>query len=283
MARHAPRCALCGAPTRPQSVGGVQSLVCVACGAATVDQRALEQLVSAGTPPATPARAAALPDDLTLEEPVLSIDGLAALGEAGFESELEHLRAQRRRQVGLLATMAGMVFMLLLMVPVVIVGISAVGVMWGDETPDSPPPMVAPPVEPQPADAEPEAEPSPVEDQDLPEAPEPAATPEPEAPAPAPAPEAAPPKPVDPVRAKIKEGWAVASRQPEVGAAAFREALVMRPGNPEASYGLGYCLMKQGDLEGARGHLCTARSTSDADIRRDVEALLANNGLTCSP
>jgi hypothetical protein len=251
--------------------------VCVACGAATVDQRALEQLVGQATPTAPPVRPLTdkgLPDDLTLEEPVLSIDGLAALGEAGFESELEHLRDQRRRQLGLLATMGVFVLLFVIAVPTLVVAVGAAQLWVASMQAPEPPPAVPMPVAepapmPEPAPVEPEAEPEPPEEEepDEPEQPE-------EPPA---------PQPVDPIRALIKEGWSMASSRPEVAAASFRRALELRPGSPEASYGLGYCLLKQQDLPGARPHLCAARTTSDADIRRDVDALLANNGLTCSP
>jgi len=87
----------------------------------------------------------------------------------------------------------------------------------------------------------------------------------------------------NPVQVYIQKGWKVASREPAAGAEAFRKALELSPRHPEASYGLGYCLLKQDDLTGAQQHLCVARTSSKADIRRDVDALLANNGLTCSP
>ena len=293
MARHAPRCAECGAPTRPQRAGGVPSLVCVACGATTVDARAPRDQ-RPGDPTAPPVRTAPaepshnLPDDLTLEEPVLSLEGLAALGEAGFESELEHLRAQRRRQLGMLALMglSGAAFVVL--VPMLIVGVGALRVLLAPEGPDAPSLPVAidveegtpDPVAPEPAPAEPALEAAaggePGEGAAGPDAPEESE----EAVEPAPAPK---PAPVDPVRVLIQKGWAVASRTPSEGAERFREALELAPRHPEASYGLGYCLLKQGDLEGARQHLCVARTSSKPDIRRDVDALLANNGMTCSP
>jgi hypothetical protein len=266
MARHNPRCALCGAPTRPQTVGGVQSLVCVACGAATVDQRALEQLVQASQtpPPAPPAPEPprgliSRADELTLEEPMLHLEGLAALGESDLASELEHLRTQRRRQIGLLVTLVVAVGFGLV---VVVVALLAAGALWGVSAVSTP----APPAEPPPmlAPADPEEAP--------PAAPEPAPVAEPAAP---------PPAPADPVKGLLKAGWEVASRQPVDGERLFREALTLRPGHLEASYGLGYCLLKQGRTDEATQPLCTAKNSSDAEMRRDVDALLTNAGLTC--
>ncbi len=287
MARHAPRCAQCGAPTRPQRSGGVASLVCVACGATTVDPRGARE-ERPGDPtappvrPGVPERSKGLPDDLTLDEPVLSLEGLAALGEAGFESELEHLRSQRRKQLGMLMLMGLSGAAFVVFVPLVVLGVGAIRVMW--EAPASAPvpsmPSVVEVAEPEvaPEDAAPE----PPEDEVIPGEDEAEPVVEPEAPSAPDEPEPAP-EPVDPVQALMKQGWAVASRAPAEGAEAFRKALELSPRHAEASYGLGYCLLKQGDLAGAQQHLCVARTSSKADIRRDVEALLANNGLTCSP
>ncbi len=299
MARHAPRCAECGAPTRPQNAGGVPSLVCVACGATTVDPRGA-RVRPLGDPtappvrPGTPAPSSGLPDDLTLEEPVLSLEGLAALGEAGFESELEHLRSQRRRQLGILVLMglSGVAFVVL--VPAMVLAVGAARMMWesGDlqvpelpavveeDTPDDDPPSddgPSPRVMPDDGGEEPEA--------DGPDAPDGDTGREGGAPADEEVElsDEVDPVRVDPTQAWIQKGWKVASREPGVAADSFRRALELSPGHAEASYGLGYCLLKQDELRGAQQHLCVARRSSKADIRRDVDALLANNGLTCSP
>jgi len=298
LARHNPRCALCGAPTRPQVVGGVNSLVCVACGAATVDQRALEKLVgttaATPTPPPpltrttpTPAPTSSLPpfDD----EPVFDPDGIAALSDIEFEQQLHTLRAQRRRQVLLMVGLGAMGLLFLLAVPVALLGLGALGwTVQGTELPEpialpegpSDAPVPAPPT-PDPAeppaatDAEPEGNEPPAPPEPEPEPPEPESAPAPVEPAPAPQ--------ASPVRSYIKQGWSVASRDPARGAEAFRKALELRPGHDEATYGLGYCLLKLDQKPAAAVHLCDARNTPDAEIRRDVAALLANNGLTCSP
>jgi len=305
VARHAPRCAECGAPTRPQNAGGVPSLVCVACGATTVDPRGA-RVSPLGDPtappirPGTPAPSAGLPDDLTLEEPVLSLEGLAALGEAGFESELEHLRSQRRRQLGILVLMglSGVAFVVL--VPAVVLAIGAARMMWESSDLQVPElPAVVEDAAPHDDPPEPDATPSPDEgagdapEDEVPDAADgdaggdvdgpadevvrPSDEVEPVAPVPV------DPTPVDPAQVWIQKGWKVASREPGVAADSFRKALELSPGHSEASYGLGYCLLKQDDLPGAQQHLCVARRSSKADIRRDVDALLANNGLTCSP
>lgn len=237
--------------------------------------------------PGTPAPATGLPDDLTLEEPVLSLEGLAALGEAGFESELEHLRSQRRRQLGILFLMAlsGIAFVLL--VPAVVVAVGAARMMW-DTSVVAPPelPLVVEPEGSAEGPPEPEVEPDITPEDGAPEegsAEAPGAETPGEGGVPGGEDPPADPSPVDPVRALIQQGWKVASREPGVGADAFRKALELSPRHPEASYGLGYCLLKQEDLEGAQQHLCVARTSSKADIRRDVDALLANSGLSCSP
>lgn len=285
MARHAPRCAECGAPTRPQRSGGVPSLVCVACGATTVDPRGAAQVAEAkGDPTAPPVRSGlpeagpGLPDDLTLEEPVLSVEGLAALGEAGFESELEHLRSQRRRQLGMLVLMGAGGLAFAMFIPVVVLGVSAVRMMLATDVslpaPELPAAVEEPVPQPEPDVPEEEAEPEEEEEEER-DGEEPAVAPEPQPPAPEPQ--------ANPVQVYIQKGWKVASREPVAGAEAFRKALELSPRHPEASYGLGYCLLKQEDLTGAQQHLCVARTSSKADIRRDVDALLANNGLACSP
>jgi len=318
LARHNPRCALCGAPTRPQKVAGVDSLVCVACGAATVDQSALEQLVGAAgsTPPpppgqrvatgvASPGPVSATPVPPAIhdsrDEPVFDPDGLAAMSDLEFEQQLQTLRSRRRRQVLFVVGLGLMLFLFVITVPLGLLGLGAIG--WSVQAQPSAEdqPMPAPPPElPSPAPAEPAPPPAPApseggadadadpgDDVDAAEAPptegddtaEPAEPAEPAAPEPEPAPAPAP----DPVRAHLQQGWAVASRDPARGAESFRKALDLRPGHDEASYGLGYCLLKLDRKPAAAVHLCEARNTPDAEIRRDVQALLANNGLTCSP
>ncbi len=96
-------------------------------------------------------------------------------------------------------------------------------------------------------------------------------------------PDAAEPAPTDAVRTMLDEGWEAASRQPAEGERVFRAVLLRDPHHLEASYGLGYCLLNQGRIDEATQPLCTAKESSDARIRRDIDALLANAGLTCSP
>jgi len=301
----------------------VKSLVCVACGAATVDQRALEQLVGQATDtpapaPVTPSASPVVPargvrpaprhptplptpsldvsPDLT-DEPVFDPAGLAAMSDLEFEEQLHHLKAQRRRQITILVGLGLLFLAFLVTVPLGIVGLGAIG--WSFQLDDLPTqvalpsaPAPAPPSEPLPAPApaaedeeaadgdepEAEAEPSPTEDdgsdEEADELDEPELAAEPE---PAPAPQ------VDPVRASIDAGWQVASSDPALAAKRFEKALDLSPDHPEARYGLGYALLKLDRPPAAAVHLCAARRSSDAEIRRDVDALLANNGLTCSP
>ena len=79
----------------------------------------------------------------------------------------------------------------------------------------------------------------------------------------------------------ITQGWDVASVKPVAAAEKFRQALDLQPAHIEASYGLGYALLQQGDNAGALPHLCQALQGNQIETERDVSALLTNNNLTC--
>lgn len=133
-----------------------------------------------------------------------------------------------------------------------------------------------------------QAAPAPVPQDPVPVVPAPAPEPPP-APivAQAPAPEKAPPT-IRPPRARagasvsalIGEGWSQVESSPSQAADAFGRALEARPGDPEASYGMGYALLRLGQTDRAVGHLCRAMSGS-SEVRREVSALLARHSLNC--
>jgi hypothetical protein len=82
------------------------------------------------------------------------------------------------------------------------------------------------------------------------------------------------------ISAMIGEGWSQVETAPARAADAFGRALETRPGDPEASYGMGYALLRLGQTDRAVGHLCRALGGS-AEVRREVSALLARNNLKC--
>lgn len=120
-----------------------------------------------------------------------------------------------------------------------------------------------------------------------PTAPEPAPVAPAAAPAPRPAPAVAPaprpaPAPRGPSRRSlIDRGWSLVESDPVAAAAAFDDALALRPGDAEANYGYGYALIRQGNPPASRLYLCRALVGADVETQREVNALLTNNGLNC--
>lgn len=128
---------------------------------------------------------------------------------------------------------------------------------------------VEPPKAPEPVPDAPEPAPKAPEPE-----PEPAGTAEPAPTAPAPAPRVT-------YQSRIDRGWGAVESNPEAAADAFREALDSRPGDTEASYGLGYAMLKLNQRNGARAYLCSAASTADTGTRQEIEGILTNAGLSC--
>jgi hypothetical protein len=109
--------------------------------------------------------------------------------------------------------------------------------------------------------------------------PPPAAAPPPEPPAPPPEPK---PRVVAPTTKRlVDQGWSKVESDPEGAADAFRTALDRKPGDPEASYGLGYAMLKLGQRNGAKAYLCAAMNGADARTASEVRAVLSNAGLSC--
>jgi outer membrane biosynthesis protein TonB len=150
--------------------------------------------------------------------------------------------------------------------------------------PTTPPPVTTPPVDATqpPTDATPpvaDSHPPPV----VPDEP-PTRTNPTNPPTPPPATPKPPAPKVESASALIDKGWAAVDRGSLGSAAsAFEKALAQAPGNADAQYGYGYVLLKQGDTDGAKTHLCKALSSAGAssDVARDVNGLLAGNGLSC--
>jgi Flp pilus assembly protein TadD len=78
-----------------------------------------------------------------------------------------------------------------------------------------------------------------------------------------------------------RQGWNLVESNPSGAAEYFRRALQLRGGDADASYGLGYAMLKLHDRDGARQYLCQAIVTGDASTRREVSGLVKTNGLTC--
>lgn len=216
-------------------------------------------------------------------------------------------RPQRRLLPRLLAVLA------LVLIVVVVVGSSVAIALPGlFRTPPSSPPAApaAPAPEPDPAPAEPvEPEPSTEPTPTAPTEPEraasdsasepstapaptadsaptpapPPADPEPPAePAAPPEPRPAPPKPrASTYTTSIDAGWSSVEANPDAAADAFRAALDARPGDSEASYGLGYAMLKLGQRNGARAYLCAATQGADTRTANEIRAVLSNAELSC--
>ncbi|TNE92618.1 MAG: hypothetical protein EP330_01345 [Deltaproteobacteria bacterium] len=79
----------------------------------------------------------------------------------------------------------------------------------------------------------------------------------------------------------IQQGWSAVSSDPASAASAFRQALDLRVGDPEASYGLGYALWRQERQAEALPHLCLALRSGDEQTQREINGMLARSDLSC--
>lgn len=89
--------------------------------------------------------------------------------------------------------------------------------------------------------------------------------------------------PVVGLRTAVSEAWAIVSDQPDVAAAKFRMILDVAPRDADATYGLGYALLRLGSKDEALLHLCRARGQASEETSQEIESLLTQEGLTCSP
>jgi hypothetical protein len=99
-----------------------------------------------------------------------------------------------------------------------------------------------------------------------------------EAPVPQPKPPTPRPAPIRPIT-PAEQGWAVVERNPSYALQHFQES-ISKGGGLNAAHGYGYALLKLGRAEEAKPYLCRARALG-GDTRREIEVLLARNGLTC--
>lgn len=109
-------------------------------------------------------------------------------------------------------------------------------------------------------------------------------TPKPATPKPTPRPTPKPkPTPAETTTAAglTKLGWSQVERNPSTAAEYFRRALRIRGGDGEATYGLGYALLKLGDTNGAARYLCQASRIAGPSTRREVTGLIKTNGIDC--
>lgn len=89
--------------------------------------------------------------------------------------------------------------------------------------------------------------------------------------------------PVASLRTALSEAWAAVSEHPDVAAGKFRMILEVSPRDADASYGLGYSLLRLGSKDEATLYLCRARGGASEQTRQEIESLLTQEGLTCSP
>ena len=280
--RHNPRCSLCGAPTTTRTIRGGTGWVCTECGSLTVEAGlAMELLSSVPVPPPPPPLASTpLPppsprrvtDERTLPPAADLRDSLPST-PPGWDLRDEPAprprRRARRSAAPMMLALAASVALLVLAVPASFVVFRVVrdraavertapvaprAVALSDALGPPPAPVVLP--DPPP--------PVPEEEEELPdEGEEPRAEPTGGSP--------------------IDQGWRLVDADPAAAARLFRAALDQRPGDPEASYGLGYALLQAGDRDGARPWLCQALASGNGELHREVQSLLDHRELTCSP
>jgi hypothetical protein len=79
----------------------------------------------------------------------------------------------------------------------------------------------------------------------------------------------------------VRQGWSTVDGDPAAAQVLFENALRQRIGHPEASFGLGLALWRQGRKAGAVQHLCVAMRRGQEDTRREIEGMLRSEGLSC--
>ena len=81
----------------------------------------------------------------------------------------------------------------------------------------------------------------------------------------------------------VSAGWSRVNSDPIDSAQSFTEALKLRPGDVDASYGLGYALHRAGRTNEGLPHLCRARAGASAEVRAEIEGILGRSGRSCTP
>jgi hypothetical protein len=113
-------------------------------------------------------------------------------------------------------------------------------------------------------------------------APTPKPTPKPAPPSTAPKPAPSPaPATGGSAGALAKRGWEVADTNPSEAEKLFIQALGVEPTHDDANYGYGYLLLQRNKVVESAPYLCRARRSKAADIRQDVNGLIASHGVAC--
>lgn len=236
-----------------QGVQGWPAQVCPSCGSVLLEARAARQILGAD----------AVLRQGQSDPPAgwhASTDPL--MSDARIAIHLENLRAERQRRLTIAIGLATAIVVLVLAVPLSVVVYGTVRDQVAARRPT--PPALEEALAPEPAVV-------------VAPAPSPALV------ATEPEPEPVQAEPASATRALIRQGWALADRRDPAAADRFRAALAERPGDPEATYGLGYVYLQAGDTVAARRYLCAAVGGGDEEMRREIRALLERNKLSCAP
>jgi hypothetical protein len=256
--------------------------------------------------PSAPAVVRELEREATLETEVVE---RAPVSEHDMEIDFyqqntDEILAATRRSNGPLMFAGCFVLLAIAAVGLILVVTGYPGGFGQPETPDpaptdvpDPQPLPDPqPVEPEPEpdtqpepaepDPEPDTQPEPLPDAAPEPAPQPVAEPQPVPgpiqPTPTPGPLPVPgPRPSSSVQQLITQGWQTADSDPADAISMFEQALSKDPDNVDAHYGYGYALLKSGNANLAKRHLCIARDRGDRDTTREARGMLTNNGLVC--
>lgn len=254
---HPQSCGRCGGVVQARSLRGVQAFTCRSCGLVMFQPRALERLLGAplALGPVEPTRPVAEPTERGSSLAVkVALVGAGAMAGSLLVSVLLGLYLLRPQPLALpdgptldaaLTPRAQ---------------IQVEGAVTPEASTEEAPEDLDIPEEPEdPGEAATEEA-----------AAEPVEEPPPRQPAPRPR-----------LQTLLDRGWSQVVDAPEAAAESFRRALDLEPGDAEANYGYGYALLRQGDPSRAKPFLCQAQQGGDIEVTRDVQALLAQNGLTC--
>lgn len=97
------------------------------------------------------------------------------------------------------------------------------------------------------------------------------------------APPEAKPKKAAPKKQKspLERGWDQVDSNPSAAILSFEKALAQDPESLDANYGYGYALLKVGNRERARQHLCKAGAKATGADKIDIDGILTRSQLTC--
>lgn len=86
------------------------------------------------------------------------------------------------------------------------------------------------------------------------------------------------------VSSLVDKGWgAVDKGKLDAASATFKQAVSQNPEHADANFGYGYVLLKQGQRDLAKKHLCRALQNAggSSDVGREANGMLQNNGMSC--